>query len=394
VGRSSQVSFALAATLGLSGCLLFSDPINKAPTVTIAPSTTPIYRDTQVSFTATVKDDHDPVSALVLRWHEFPRAGDQQSCLSISPSDWPKNLPPYLADEPYSFESSTPSVTFLCAQVTDTNGATGQACYRIEPQNVAPKAIITDVSGAPSNQQRPLCSQIHLSAENSMYPTEDQIGFRWNIQYAGTNSAGSSCDGVTTNAAAHRCFNASAPGTYTVTLTLDDTPPGTSAKTSVDADPFVIPVADDMPPCLRRTDPDVYAQTILLSRSADLGGYQSRTFKALSVDDDCEPYPPASGSTGTAQFVWSVLDMTGQVDAGSRAWAVQTNSSDSLTLSQSQFPNARPGDTVKVRLEVRDAKVQSDYQDPRYSVCPDSTDICTGANNCVRWTTWTVQFQP
>jgi hypothetical protein len=141
----------------------------------------------------------------------------------------------------------------------------------------------------------------------------------------------------------------------------------------------------------------VYAKRILLSRSADLGGtYQSRTFKVLGTADDCEPYPLPAGLPGPqTQFVWSVLDNT----QTSPSWTYQTNTSDSFTVSQSLFPNARPGDTVQLRVEVRDTLVQTLYQSGG-QVCSSDTDLCCGSSacgtpsDCVRWTTWTVQFQP
>jgi hypothetical protein len=61
------------------------------------------------------------------------------------------------------------------------------------------------------------------------------------------------------------------------------------------------------------------------------------------------------------------------------------------------FPNALLGDTVRLRLEVRDSVVAASYTD---WPCPPDQDICCaqntcgGPNECIRWTTWTVQFQP
>jgi hypothetical protein len=181
-----------------------------------------------------------------------------------------------------------------------------------------------------------------------------------------------------------------------VTLSIIDTvvSSGSDASTITKSEPtsFIVPVNEDTPPCLQRTDPDMYAQRILLARSSD----QSRTFSVLSVADDCEPYPlPAGSPNKPAQFVWSVYDST----QASPSWTYQTNTSDSFTVSQAMFPNARPGDTIDVRVEVRDTKVQKNY--PLVQACSsDTVDICCGSsacsgiNDCIRWTTWTVQFQP
>jgi hypothetical protein len=185
-----------------------------------------------------------------------------------------------------------------------------------------------------------------------------------------------------------------------VTLTITDSVVvnGNTNSAKSEEAVFEIPVQVDTPPCLRRTDPDVNAQRILLSRNADLGGtYQSRTFRVLSVADDCEPYPLLAGSTGApSRFVWSVLDTT----RASPTWTYQTNTSDSFTVSQSLFPSARPGDTIQLRVEVRDALVQQLYQSGGQVCVMDKEAICRVGvefgtlDACVRWTTWTVQFQP
>jgi hypothetical protein len=274
----------------------------------------------------------------------------------------------------------------------------------ITPGNAAPVARIVDVAGDPSGQLRPLCSAMHLSAEGSDFLDGDQ--FNWSIQYTGSDASAKQpqlapCDGIVAKQAAeHVCFYAGSPGDYKVTLTIIDTYVVNGSSTTQSSTPtmFDIPVDVDRPPCLQRTDPDVNAQYVLLSRSTDLGGsYQSRTFKVLSVADDCEPYPlPAGSINQPTQFVWSVLDST----TASATWTYQTNTSDALTISQAQFPNARPGDTIRVRVEVRDSTVQTHYRETGPPCAQDTVDICCGStacgtpNACVRWTTWTVQFQP
>jgi hypothetical protein len=402
VGRSLRASLVFTAALGLSGCLLFTDPINKAPVVTIHQVTSPVVFGIPAEFTVTVTDDRDNPPPLLAEWKEFdyPTAG----CESITNPTWdPLQSKPQDRSASYLLTADSLAPVCLCARATDHDGATGLNCVKISP---VPVATIVDVSGASSGQQRRLCSQVHLSAENSGFPAGDKIQFKWSIQYEGADPAGKSVQlgpctaGVPTGMAdLHRCFTAGSPGVstagkYTVTLSLTDT---TTSSTSDQAQ-FVIPVNMDTPPCLQRTDPDVYASRILLSRNADLSGtYQSRTFKVLSVDDDCEPYPLPAGSTNPSSlFVWSVLDST----KSSPTWTYQTNDSDSFTISQAQFPNARPGDTIQLRVEVRDSVVQKLYQAGGSACAQDTLDICCGSSacgtssDCVRWTTWVVQFQP
>ncbi len=405
MGWLPRAPLAFTAALGLSGCLLFTDPINEAPVVTIDEHPDPVFRGVQTEFTATVKDEDSPGS-IVLAWAEFGPDPVLQGCDWITPAAWvpaPSNERKLDSSAPYKFTGS--SLVCLCVQATDHYGASGQACHRIEPKPAAPSARIEDVSGALSGATRPLCSQVQLSAESSTFPAGDQLQFDWSIQYSGSDPSGTSvqlatCSGVDKSKTdQHRCFYAGVPGSYTVTLSITDTFVESGATTSLKSDPamFVVQVDVDRPPCIQRTDPDWYRQWIFLSSNPELGGtYESRTFKVLLVADDCEPYPQLQGSTNPpARFVWSVFDST----QPSPTWVYQTNTSDTFTVSQALFPNARPGDTIGLRVEVRDTQVQKLYQSGG-QVCPLDTDVCCGTSacgqtdECVRWTTWTVQFQP
>lgn len=389
MGRWHQLVL-LAAALGLAGCLLLSDPVNKAPTVTVSTPSSPIYRNKAVEFTATVNDDHDAPAVLELRWDVFdPKDPDDKSCLSVGAADWRKGIAVARFDEPFVHVFDALAPKCVCAEVTDSKGAKGYGCSRlIKPSIPVPVPVITDESGASSGDLRRLCSQIRLSAEKSDFPAGDPVAYTWTMQYSGDAPAGRSvhlANCADDKTGVHQCLYAAAPGDYTVSLSIDDTVDPTQ-KVSGKSSDYVIRVDVDRPPCIRRTEPDVYAHWILLS--------DSYTFKALSVDDDCEPYPMVSGSVQPTQFVWSVFDATNGSTAG---WSRSTESSDRFPISKASFPNARPGDTIKVRLEVRDKRVQDNY--PSSGKICDDIDVCCGpegcaANACVRWTTWTVQFQP
>ncbi len=406
----------VALVLGLSGCLLFTDPINKAPVVTIHSPAGPIYRGENAVFTVTVQDDRDDASTMQVRWAEFGSQND--GCGAITAASWstvnPQDYPLRSNDAPYTLTPQTLDVICLCVQAIDHDGASTQPCVRVAPVLAKPAVTITDASGAVSGQARPLCSQIQLLANISTPTTGDQVAYNWTLQYSGANPAGkntqltgcgdSSSGQPSAQSPQQRCFYAGADGTYTASVTVTDSTKANGDTTSMTSDPasFEIPVSVDAPPCIQRTDPDVYAQRILLARSADVGGsYQSRTFTVLSVGDDCEPYPPRSVTTGTttqvmqAHFVWSVYDP----NQPNPSWVPQANTTNSFQVSQSTFPNARPGDTFGLRVEARDTPVEKLYQSGG-SVCSDTTDICcgpnacTGTGDCIRWTTWTVQFQP
>jgi hypothetical protein len=383
------------APLGLSGCLLFTDPINKAPDVSIN-GPTEVTRGIPTNYTATVTDDRDDPALFILQWFEFD--SENQGCGLINATSSP-SVPPTLRDRnaPYAFTAQNTDIKCLCVQATDRDGASNFKCLAVTPKNVAPIAAITDVSGATSGQSRALCSQIEISAEDSRFPPDDLLQFNWSLGYSGTDPNGklvqlADCDGVPASLAPQRkCFSASAPGDYKVTLSITDTPPGGSAANALTSNlaEFDVPVNVDTPPCLQQTDPDKYSLLTFLSRRTD----DSRTFTVLSVADDCEPYPPLRSSKQPAQFVWSVYDAT----SSSPKWVYQVNTTNAFTVTSAMYPGTLPGDTIKVRVEVRDSAV------PKLtSACPsDQTDICCGAdactgssNDCVRWTTWTVGFEP
>jgi hypothetical protein len=350
-----------------------------------------------VEFTATFHDDKDGPEALDIAWAVFS-SNDQQSCQSIDKAAWvakaaeEKTRRP--SDQPYTFTPMTTEVVCVCVQAKDRNGASGFACANVRPANPKLVAEITDASGAVSGQKRALCSSIHLVAREPSFPREE-LDYKWDVQFSGATPVElATCSDVKEAVAAktHRCFSVAAPGTYQVTLTITDTPKGGQPTVSTPAT-FTVPVAEDAPPCLQLTEPGVYAKEILLRRST----YESRTLKVLSVHDDCEPYPGLNGKQ--AKFVWSWLDQS-QAPA---QWVYQadtktTSDASTFPVSPATFPNALPADSIKVRVEVRDAAVQQQYLQGHPACSSDQTEICRQPNDndseCVRWTTWTVRFQP
>jgi len=391
--------FSLSGVLGLAGCILFTDPINEAPVVTIDPPSEPVVSgsDSPVGIVGRATDDQDSEGSLGLYWKVFDNPKNQ-GCGWITTADWAgvPTAPP--GDGAYySFQPASPNTVCVCLRATDHNGASSFKCLALTPSNPPPVATIVDAS-IPSfgtGKTRPLCSQVHLSAAGLTIPPGDTPTFKWTMDYEGNDSSGklTGCTGVTTDKAQHTCFSASAPGTYTVTLSIHDTFTSNGNPSTSDSVPvqFAVSVAPDAPACLQRTEPGISAGTILLSRSSDLGSsYQSRTFVVDSVDDDCQPYPRTSTSQTPAQLVWSIKDGT----SASTQWAYPVTSSNSFVISQSMFPNARPGDTVKLRVEARDKPTQDAYdRDRNYQPCSGDPEVCV-SSACVRWTTWTVQFQP
>ena len=405
MGRSLKLYLAFVALLGWSGCLLFTDPINKAPMVTIT-GPDQVTRGQWESYYASPTDEDGPAT-LTIEWtHDIPSV--HNGCDSITLADWvtlPSSQRTLLASTaPYPFKAPNTNIACVCVRVTDHYGASGQSCMPVTPSDKAPEPVIVDVSGAPTNKTRALCSQIELSAESSVFPPDDEVRYDWSISYSGSDPNGSKAqlaacaDYTGTVPEKRRCFYAGATGSYVVSLSITDT---TDALTSQYTATFTIPVAADAPPCLQRTDPDAHSQLLFLSPGGTLGtSHQSRTLSVLSAADDCEPYPvPDNSGKQPTQFLWSVQVQAQDNTKPKLPWKYQADATDSYTVSQVNFNTLLPGDSIKVRVEARDAAVQKLYQSSTYSVCDLDTEICCGptgctggANDCIRWTTWTVQF--
>jgi len=388
--------------LGTAGCLLFTDPINEAPVVTVKPLSETVYRGRPARFSVQVGDDRDDPSTIRVRWYTRFGLADE-GCNWITTASWAgvslEQSPLQSSDAPYEIRPTTPDAICVCVLATDRDGASANSCKRVEVENPDPIAEITYGSGLLTSAPFPPCSQVHVTARTSTYPSDpstDQIRFNWSgVDPAGKPLALEACeDSSASLPELDRCFSAPASGNYTVTLTIDDKVLVGKTNVTTRSTPasLVVSVANDTPPCLKRTDPPIDARVALLPVCHPGVPCESRTFKALLVADDCEPYPVPSGSgKSPTEFIWWVYDST----KSDPAWVRQVNSSESYILSQIQFGNARPGDTIKLRLEVRD----SNYR-PSSSTCSLNKDVCyeadagAGTGDCVRWTTWTVQFQP
>ena len=404
MGRLQQALFTFIAALELSGCLLFTDPINKAPVVkSIAGPLSPFRGDT-ATYSADVSDDQDGPENIDLKWAQFQPDGNGSCLYATAPTVWiSTTAKPASLDVPYIVAIQTLDVVCVCVQAIDHNGATTQFCDRVTPVNPKPVATLSDVSLPPGQTTHPLCSNVHVFGASPTSPAGDKLEFDWTGRDpAGNDLQIARCPGSASDA--DQCFAASSPGQYTVSLTITDSTTaadGTVTTTTSDPSTLAVTVDVDRPACIQATTPDVNAQTILVSRNQP--NQPPRILSVTNVADDCDSYPsPSSG----LQFVWSVFDPT----QPNPSWVPQTNpSAASFTISQDLFPNVRPGDTVQVRVEVRDRTTQACYLGQKLAgpLCSQDTPTCytseaAGCSSqdasdnptCVRWTTWNVQFQP
>lgn len=391
--RGAFSIFLLAS--GLCGCLLYTDPINEAPVVTVIPSG-PVFRGVPTYFTVSVEREAGPLS---VRWASF--AAKDEGCDWVTAAEWAALPADRLStDAPYVYQTESLLPTCVCALVADPQGASGLDCERVAADTPVPVAVLTDLGGAAVASQRAKCSQIELSGAGSRFLASDPVEFAWTLDYAGPDPAKGKATRLMACAnrtpvtpGAYQCFYAPVPGVYSVTLTVTDAPAGnaaaakTSAVTTLD-----ITVLEDAPACLVQASPDITAKWILGSE------YEARTFTVSSVQDDCEPYPERrdTPTVQKASFIWSVMDGT----RGKTTWEVQANPSNLnyFTVDPQSFPAARPGDTIGLRVEVRDTPAQQLFR-MNGPLCLETVPICCGADGCdasgcVRWTTWTVQFQP
>jgi hypothetical protein len=286
--------------------------------------------------------------------------------------------------------------------VVDRQGASGFDCERVVADTRVPEAVITDLAGAPVATEREKCAQVELSAAASRFHPADQVEHAWTLDYSGPDPLkgkaarlGACPHRTPPTPGAYQCFYAPVAGVYTVTdVPAESAPSKTSPVTRLQ-----ITVLDDRPACLLQASPDLTAKWILLARSTALGSkYEARTFTVASVKDDCEPYPERKDTpvVQKATFIWSVKDGT----RDQATWEVQANPANLsyFTVDQQSFPAARPGDTIGLRVEVRDTPAQELFR-MNGPLCTEEVPICCGpegcgAGACVRWTTWTVQFQP
>jgi len=366
-GTSATPWFALLA-LASAGCLLYTDPVNTPPRLSVEVSPGDLGRGSTVLVKASVADDEDSADELAsaLQWRHA--AG---KC--------PLGAPGELVKGGLELRMVLPNeVGPVCvhATVTDRRGATASAEAELMIVNHAPTAAVR-VLPASAGKVR-LYARIELSGiESRDLDTDDRPGltFTWSaVGPAGQAVDLQPCDGLSPPNE-HRCFWATLPGHYDATLTVDD-------RLAKDTKMVGLDVEQDLPPCLLQSNPGVRLPITHIDRG------DKRTFEALEVDDDGEPFPRRPGSLDQPEFVWSRATDGGQF--------VRLGPNDPrLDVSEATFGVVRPGDQPRLRLEVRD-KLREDQLQRGLAgpPCPDTTDVCEQPAGCVRWTTWRVQFDP
>jgi hypothetical protein len=362
--------FAVLALMG-TGCLLYTDPVNEAPTVKIVPPARQPTRSGTTLLSAVVQDDEDPPDQISagLVWTQTP-----------GPCGMPAGDPMTRVGRDFTV---MPQLGEFCVRVVaqDSRGATRDDTLGMTISNNPPAPDLQATAArSPSGKVR-LYAKVELTAAGSTDPDEDPLTFpKWSVTGPDLQPVPLvACEAaivMTAKTDARRCFTAGQPGRYRAEVTADD------GIASVASKPVQLEVDVDLPPCLKTTDPLVLQPLVLVPS----GG--KRTFEVLSVDDDGEPFPTPASALGPPIFVWS------RADDGKAMVRLGGNNAPSLPVSEGLFDVVRPGDQLRVRVEVRDRLREEQLQQRlAQPPCPEEMDVCQ-VDGCLRWTTWKVQFFP
>jgi hypothetical protein len=356
VGKAGlPLGCALAA---VSGCLLYTDTINQAPTVKLLPPAA-VHPRSPATFRAEAQDpDGDQVQ---LGWSTLPGG-----CASISASAWAA------AGEQngFAFMVTPGSRDRFCVRVVarDDSGAEAQAVVDVEPENRVPVARLALRPATAPGALVPIFSTVKLDATGSDDPDGDDVLRTFEVKDAAGMAIMLDECGSTT-----RCFVAERSGAYVATLAVSD---GALTQTAT----VVFNVAEDQPPCIEQTDPAVAIPVVVLPADGP-----SRRFEVKQVRDDGHPFP--AGPRGRASFHW----FAGRGEAGALVRIVGHDRPE-LDVGANLIDDVRPGDVARVRVEVRDPEREKPSELRALDACADRA-VCEQPAGCVRWITWTLRFQ-
>ncbi len=355
---------ALAAILvsGATGCLLYTDSINVAPTVTItAPDA--ILRGQPAMFQAVARDANQAADTLAYAWGTGDGAcpDEAKAAGKIVATTGPA----------FAVTPTQANATFcVWVFVTDSDGARAFATSPLASRNLPPTPMIQLVSPVAGTTYE-LYSQFRVSAAGSR--GLDSLSYRWGVTRPdGTILVPSTCADPT-DAQSEICFAAGVPGTFRVDLWAKD-----SIEESQQPATTVLTVEPDRPPCIRATTPDFVLPQIIQNPLEDLA------FQVLHVDDDGDPIPAPDGQAASgSHFVWSWREGTSGTFQRAAGFRGATFSFRGKTF--------RTGDLVQLRAEYQDrVRPERDLESCR------SHDVgrCESkpASGCYQWVTWTVQY--
>lgn len=383
---SLRAAASMASLLPLlGGCLLYSHEINGEPSLTIEAPMLLLPRGKAFTIKARVADEEDPPEALTVTWAEVESDCPREE---HAPPPGASNLATGLE---YRLTITGFQPVCLFARVTDRSNASGPWKHKqFTGMNRAPTAVL-EVNPAPDPDGTiPLYSRVVLSPDKSVDEDGDPLKYHWQVMTPMGPLADDKLGCPTGMPPQARCFVPRKDGRYTVQLVAEEMILSAAKPTASQPVMQALTVAPDRPPCLQLSDPAVFQNLVLIPSGT------RRTFAGASVSDDGEPYP-GPGENGQTMFIWSVSRTDG---ATLTSWEQFASHAPTFDVSEVLFGNPRPGDQFKVRLEVRDTLLNDQLGTgavqpacmPREPVCNDKK--ARNGADCIRWSTWTVQFHP
>jgi hypothetical protein len=351
-----------------TGCLLYTDSVNVAPTVTIiAPDS--ITRGTSLTFRA---DAHDDQSApLDYSWRLTEGACPPGGAL-------PDGTPIASGTQPTFTVTLTGTANDYCVAVSvaDQFRASAASTATLHVEDQPPVAAITEVGTAligatPSVPPVPLWSALRFTAALSFDPDPaDVLAFSWTLASPGGGAPAT--PPACADAPDDVCLTVNQPGQYTLALTARD-PAGATGSQSLS-----FTVAPDQAPCIADTAPPFLMAQLVRNPADDL------TFTVNRVNDDGDPLPPPADRPSMLSFSWS--------------WRI--GSTDPFTrmadydLPTFLFPGGsfQSGQTLQVRVEAHDRRPQQPELDACYAQSPLPA-LCEVRAGCDQWVTWTVDLR-
>ena len=391
--RGCRVLLLCLLASGTTGCLLFTDPINTAPTVTISPGPElqKLVRNLDAKFAAipvapaNAIDPDQSTESLNFDWYQ------DKTCDKALNGPPALSSPGQFAFPPFQPKDLGPGC--IAVVVTDKHGATATAQQNYEVVDLPPVAVLEILPAA--GQRAPIAgqpyaialySQLTLSGAKSYDPDDGNPTPIWHVFSADDKEI--VLPGCPDNSKGpYVCtFSTSTPGTYRVQLVVNNNVLKSEAdqliQVAEDQLPnIVLDSAQPLPPTSPNDPP--------LLRFAD----QDNTFTINRVEDDGDPYPSSDPLAPTpaspAGFVWFwryyPADASFQRIIGS---------GPTFTVPANIFQTQ---DTIQVRVEYHDRVSACQPRipgcDAAFGLCGSNATICYAPYLRVEWVTWTVTFR-